>query len=258
MLDRLFEDDYPNLEVIVIDGGSTDDTVNLLKSYGDKIARWVSEPDGGEYFAINKGVRLATGGIVKPIADDDVLRPGCFHLAACYFAEHPEVDILFGQAQIWQEIDGVPVPQNTTYYTDASNLKPERYFRTRPGLPSLASFVRSRVFEKIGLFATDFVIGDYEFWGRAVSRKVPIGLIPDVVVDYHYTGENGIFTKADRIRWDRVRIAHRYGTPSDLVFELRNAIVMEIKVKFGPFLHKLGIYPHTWRETRRLRRSHGR
>jgi glycosyltransferase involved in cell wall biosynthesis len=60
MLDKLFEDDYPNKEVIIIDGASQDNTIEVIKSYGNKITKWVSEPDDGEYFALNKGIIYMT------------------------------------------------------------------------------------------------------------------------------------------------------------------------------------------------------
>jgi glycosyltransferase involved in cell wall biosynthesis len=75
LLDGVLREDYPNLEIVVVDGASTDGTVELLKSYGPAV-RWISEPDNGEYFAWNKAVAMATGEILKPICDDDLLRPG--------------------------------------------------------------------------------------------------------------------------------------------------------------------------------------
>ena len=71
---------YPNLEYIVCDGGSTDETVEILKKYTDKITWWCSEKDKGQSDAINKGMRKATGDIVCWINSDDVLLPGTLHL----------------------------------------------------------------------------------------------------------------------------------------------------------------------------------
>lgn len=72
----VFKQDYPNLEYIVIDGGSTDDSVEIIKSFDDKLAYWASEPDKGQAHAINKGFKMASGDILYWINSDDILLPG--------------------------------------------------------------------------------------------------------------------------------------------------------------------------------------
>ena len=81
---------YPNLEYIVCDGGSTDETVEILKKYADKITWWCSEKDKGQSDAINKGMHRATGDIVCWINSDDVLLPGTLLTVAKFFHDHPE------------------------------------------------------------------------------------------------------------------------------------------------------------------------
>jgi glycosyltransferase involved in cell wall biosynthesis len=74
--------DYPNKEYIIIDGGSSDKTVEVIKKYADKITYWVSEPDNGQPDAINKGLRKATGDIIAFINSDDYYEPGVFNFVA--------------------------------------------------------------------------------------------------------------------------------------------------------------------------------
>src|SRR6188472_1896098 len=85
---------YPNLEHIVIDGGSTDGTVDLLKKFPD--LRWYSEKDEGHYDAMNKGIRIATGEIVNILNADDCYRPGVLDKVGRAFAENSDWDGLFG------------------------------------------------------------------------------------------------------------------------------------------------------------------
>ena len=85
-IDSILSQGYAQLEYIVVDGGSTDNTVEILKSYGDKI-KWVSEKDNGQADAINKGLKMATGDIVAFINSDDYYLPNALHAVNDFFSE---------------------------------------------------------------------------------------------------------------------------------------------------------------------------
>jgi glycosyltransferase involved in cell wall biosynthesis len=95
-LDSLACQDYPNLEVIVVDGASRDGTVELLQARGDVVSRWLSEPDSGQTQALNKGFALATGEVFGWLNTDERYRPGTLRLLGQIFAEDPDLDIVFG------------------------------------------------------------------------------------------------------------------------------------------------------------------
>ncbi len=88
--------DYDNIEYIVIDGGSTDQTVDVLKKYDDKITYWVSEPDKGQTNAINKGVAKATGDIITWLCSDDYYEPNILGGVISRFKDNPEVNLICG------------------------------------------------------------------------------------------------------------------------------------------------------------------
>lgn len=90
--------DYPNLEYIVIDGNSTDGSQEIIKRYENHLAYWVSESDGGQVEAINKGLAKATGEIIAYINSDDLYLPGAFSAVANYFIDHPSCNWLCGDS----------------------------------------------------------------------------------------------------------------------------------------------------------------
>jgi Glycosyl transferase family 2 len=96
---------YPALEYVVQDGGSTDDTVDVLRRYERALSRWASEPDQGQGDAINRGFADTTGEIMAYLNSDDLLLPGSLAHVASYFAAHPEVDVVYGNRVMIDEHD---------------------------------------------------------------------------------------------------------------------------------------------------------
>jgi len=97
---------YPALEYVVQDGGSTDDTVEVLRRFEGSLTRWTSEPDDGQADAINRGFAHTSGEIMAYLNSDDLLLPGALAYVARYFAAHPEVDVVYGNRVIIDEHDG--------------------------------------------------------------------------------------------------------------------------------------------------------
>lgn len=98
-LESVLNQNYPKIEYIVIDGGSSDGSVELLKSYGKKI-RWISEKDKGQSNGLNKGFKRAKGDIIGWINSDDTYEPGAVKKAAEYFDKHPDVDLIYSDCNI--------------------------------------------------------------------------------------------------------------------------------------------------------------
>src|SRR5262249_6074487 len=94
---------YPNLEYIVIDGGSTDGSVEAIRKFDSSITYWVSEKDRGQAHAINKGLRRATGDIIAYLNSDDYYFEGTLALVAQHFIGHPEADLFHGRCRVVDE-----------------------------------------------------------------------------------------------------------------------------------------------------------
>src|SRR6185436_2502177 len=101
--------DYEPLEYFIIDGGSTDETLSVIKRYEDRITGWVSEKDRGQVDALNKGLAKTTGDIFAFINSDDLYLPGVFKQVAEYFERHPESEWVCGDTIMFG--DGIPTEQ---------------------------------------------------------------------------------------------------------------------------------------------------
>lgn len=97
--------DYPNLEYFVQDGGSTDETIDVLNKYEDRLAGWASEKDNGQSHAINLGFGQCTGEIMAWLNSDDLLLPGTLTCIVDYFSRHPDVDVVYGNRLLIDESD---------------------------------------------------------------------------------------------------------------------------------------------------------
>lgn len=99
----VLDQNYPNLEYIIIDGGSTDQSVDIIRKYEKQLSYWVSEKDNGMYEALQKGFSRAGGEILCWINSDDKFHPGSFKTVASIFTDFPEVEWLIGMATIYND-----------------------------------------------------------------------------------------------------------------------------------------------------------
>ena len=97
-IQSVLQQDYPNIEYIIVDGGSTDGSLEVIERYKDKLAWWVSEPDQGQADAINKGFRKATGEIIAWLNSDDLYLPGTISSAVEVFQNNPKAGVIYGNA----------------------------------------------------------------------------------------------------------------------------------------------------------------
>jgi glycosyltransferase involved in cell wall biosynthesis len=244
-LDKILESEYPNLEIIVMDGASTDDTVQILKSYGNRITKWVSERDGGEYYAVNKGLTFATGEIIKFMSDDDVLLPHSLDIAGQYFLANPDVDVVFGQQKVYLSTPDGDVLVNDKPILDECSLTPRNWIRRSIATPShIASFVRRRVIDEVGNMSTEYWPGDVEFWARVACHGARMVLLPDHFVDYYTTEESGVITRARECQTIFYHTARLHGDMSDVFYVVfRKLLLFEILNLMAMASHAIGFHP---------------
>jgi glycosyltransferase involved in cell wall biosynthesis len=147
------------LEYLIVDGGSSDNTSEIVKEYQDRLIL-ISEPDHGQTDAVNKGINATSGPIIGWLNSDDIYYPGALSIVRDYFAAHPEKDVLYGCAHHIDENDQIIEP----YYTEEWSYERLREvcFLCQP-----AVFFRRNVVKKAGLLDTHLSFCmDYEYWLR--------------------------------------------------------------------------------------------
>lgn len=168
-LNSIFSQGYRDLEVLVFDGGSNDETISILESYEDKI-RFVSKKDNGQADAINQGLRRAGGDILAYLNSDDVYFPHALARVADYFEQHRECSVLYGDA--WHlHADGSIME---AYYTESWSYP--RLFETCY-LCQPAVFWRREVLEWFGVLDPQLQYAmDYDYWLR-IGREREFGYL---------------------------------------------------------------------------------
>ena len=162
-IDSILAQKLNGIEILVMDGGSTDNTVDVLRSYGDKI-KWVSEEDRGQSHAINKGFERASSDIFGYINSDDTYQPGALSTVLDAFQQHPEADFVYGDFNYINATGSVMASRRTTDF-DYDILRFDHNFICQP-----ASFWRRSVIERIGPIAEDiYYFMDYEYYLRAAA-----------------------------------------------------------------------------------------
>ena len=168
----VFNQDYRPLEYIVIDGGSTDGSVDLIKSYAPRLAYWLSEPDSGQTDALIKGFNLARGEIQGWLCSDDLLLPGALDRVNAFFQRHPEVQAVYGDA-LWIDARGRFIrPKKEIAFNRFIFLHDHNY------IPQPSMFWRRSLYDAVGGLDPRFNLAmDGDLWER-FSRHTRIAHLP--------------------------------------------------------------------------------
>jgi glycosyltransferase involved in cell wall biosynthesis len=223
---------YANLEYLVIDGGSTDRSVEIIKKYADRLAYWVSEPDGGQADAINKGLRRATGEVVAWLNSDDYYLPGALAAVAEAYGKNPHASFYFG--------DGYRVAENgqqlSTFYPDGKVRfsRPALIYGLNHILQPAAFMNRARLAEINYLDASLRYGLDTDLWIRLSDKAGPAAVPVPLAASREYGAtktSTGSFPRIEELR----QIAERHSglalTPGALNYFLHT--LYELAVERG-------------------------
>jgi glycosyltransferase involved in cell wall biosynthesis len=197
--------DYPNIEYLIVDGGSTDGSVEIIQRYSDRLGWWVSEPDQGQTDAINKGFAQAKGNILGWLNSDDIYLPHAVSEAVGYLQANPDVGMVYGDANLINEA-GQLIGKFPARQTDYKRLR-----RGYVHIPQQASFFRSDLWHLVGpLDPTFYFAMDYDLWVR-LARIAPLRYFPSPWANFRLHGTGKSVTADERCWPEMLRVHQREG-----------------------------------------------
>ncbi|MGA9533833.1 MAG: glycosyltransferase family 2 protein [Anaerolineales bacterium] len=196
---------YPNVEYIIVDGGSTDGSVDLIRSYEDRLAGWMSEPDLGQTDAINKGFARASGEILAWLNSDDIYYPGAIEGAVDYLSHHRQIGMVYGNAYYIDEA-GDRIGRYPAGETDYWGLR-----RGVNTIPQQSMFIRSKLWRMIGpLDPTFYYAMDYDLWVR-IAELTPIAFQDSYWAGFRLHSSSKSLMEARRCWPEMMRVHFRDG-----------------------------------------------
>ena len=204
-IDSVLSQTYQNIEYIIIDGASIDGTVKIVQSYGDKITKFVSEPDKGLYDAMNKGVALATGNIIGMLNSDDLyIDKFAIEKVVKEFSEK-QIDSVYADL-VYVKSENL---DKTVRYYDSSKFNLLKFaYGWMPAHPTF--FVKKKVYEKYGVFRTDLKIAaDFDMLIRFLyTHKISYSYMQDVLVKMRIGGISTSFSSIWINNIEQLQVCH--------------------------------------------------
>lgn len=195
---------YPSLQYIIMDGGSSDETLDVIRKY-EAWLHWVSEPDGGQTDAINKGLRLATGELRAYLNSDDTYLPGSLHAIAGFMTVHPEYGLAYGDCEVVDE------GGKSLGYLPRHPFNLKRTIERGEFVPQQAAFWRLSVQNQVGMLDDRLHFAmDYEFFIR-IATFAPVGYLPQPLAAFRMHGSSKTVSQSDRHWREALAVSERHG-----------------------------------------------
>ncbi|HPP62127.1 MAG TPA: glycosyltransferase family 2 protein [Anaerolineales bacterium] len=198
--------DYPRIEYIIVDGGSTDGSADIIKKYSDKLAWWVSEKDRGQTDAINKGFARASGQIFAWINSDDTYEPRAIGQAVLFLKDHPEVGMVYADCNYINE-QGRVIGKFPAAQTDLPRLR-----RGYVHIPQQTMFFRAELWKQVGPLDPSFYFAmDYDLWTRIAARAELRYLAGQTWANFRIHASGKTVAADDRCWPEMLRVHYRDG-----------------------------------------------
>jgi glycosyltransferase involved in cell wall biosynthesis len=236
-LRSVLEQDYAHIQYIIVDGGSTDGSLEIIKKYADRLAWWVSEPDKGHADALNKGFARADGQIFAWLNSDDTYYPGAVSQAVAFLQAHPDVGMVYGNANLTDK-DGRVIGRFASRQTDYRRL-----LRGSVHIPQATTFYRANLWRRLAPLDLSLFFGfDYDLWVR-LSKISRLQYVPKLWATFRLHGEGKSVRNDDRCYPDMLRVYQReMGGQYSWLFlkaKIRPLVYAWLPLRLRLFLRKL-------------------
>ena len=202
-IDSVLNQTYKNIEYIIIDGVSTDGTIEIVRSYGDKVSKFLSEPDSGLYDAMNKGIFLATGDVVGILNRDDFYIDDQVIQRVVKEFEVKDVDSVYADLEFVKPVN----LDKTVRYYDSSKFNPSKFaYGWMPAHPTF--FVKRDIYKKYGVFRADLKIAaDFDILARFLfTHKISYSYMQEVLVKMRLGGVSTSFNNIWIINIEQLQV----------------------------------------------------
>jgi glycosyltransferase involved in cell wall biosynthesis len=204
-IQSVLSQDYPQIEYLILDGGSTDGTIDVIRKYEHKLAWWASEKDQGQTDAINRGFGRATGEILAWINSDDTYEPGAIAASVMYLQDHPEVGMVYGDCNYINESGDV---------IGKFPAAPTNYRLLRRGfthIPQQTMFFRAGLWKQVGPLDPSFYFAmDYDLWTR-IAAHTEIRYVPQTWANFRLHTSGKTMLDDDRCWPEMLKVHYRDG-----------------------------------------------
>jgi glycosyltransferase involved in cell wall biosynthesis len=205
-IESVLGQNYPNIEYIIVDGGSDDGSKEIIESYADRLAWWVSEKDSGQTSAINKGFAHANGEILAWLNSDDTYEPGAIQEAVDFLVDHPSVGLVYGDCNFIDE-NGRAFGLFGAAQTDYQKLK-QGYVH----IPQQAAFWRADLWRQVAPLDESFFFAmDYDLWVRLAEISELRYLPGRNWANFRLHGDAKSIAADDRCWPEMMRVHYRNG-----------------------------------------------
>jgi glycosyltransferase involved in cell wall biosynthesis len=201
----VLEQDYPDLEYIIVDGGSTDGSLEIIQKYSNRLSWWVSEKDKGQTDAINKGFSHAHGEVLAWLNSDDTYHPGAVSAAVKVLENNPTYGLVYGDANFIDE-NGNTLGSFPAAQTDLQRLR-----RGFVHIPQQSAFFRTDLWKKVGPLDPSFYFAmDYDLWVR-IATIAPILYTRQLWANFRLHSQGKTVMADDRCWPEMLRVHFRNG-----------------------------------------------
>jgi glycosyltransferase involved in cell wall biosynthesis len=204
-IQSVLSQDYPRIEYIIADGGSTDGSLDIIRKYVSRLSGWFSEKDRGQTDAINKGFARANGQILAWLNSDDAYAPGAVRAAVSAFGACPDCGLIYGDAN-YIDPGGRVIGKFPAAQTDFVRLR-----RGYVHIPQQAAFFRADLWRTLGPLDPSFYFAmDYDLWLR-IARRAHVKYIPETWANFRLHAAAKTIADDDRCWPEMLRIHYRDG-----------------------------------------------